>query len=1050
MSSSVTRPEESSETPSSEESGSSSDAAGRGLLANLPLLEGLPDEVRSLIERCFVPVELEFGEAVVHQGDPPDAYYVIVAGTARVVIENEDGHEVSLNVLGPGDAFGEAALLEGTPRTATVRASHPLTVLRLDRGVFQALVDTYPSVGEAFSLNARTRRVNDFLRLHSAFSVLDRDETIRLIEVLEELELSDGEAAVVQGEQADALYLIQEGRLGVWIEIPDEEPRRVRTLHAGEFFGELALVRGTERTATVRAEGPAKLLRLSAERFQRLIASQPQFAARVRERIALYDAFDRAQKAQAAPRAPAEVEVWNASDPGLAVSDTGDEVAVGAPAQMARRRFPFVRQIDEMDCGAACTAMVCRAFGHDVSMTSIRYAVGTSTDGTTLRGLVRGGEEIGLHVRAIKSSPDRIDELPLPAIIHWGGNHWVVAYRLKGEKVRIADPGRGLRSVSREELAEKWSGYCALLEPTERLAEAPRGGLDLRWMWPFVAPHKKRIALAVVLAVLVAGLVMLVPVFAGVITDRVVRGHDENLLYILGAGMLALIVFAVIFTIAQRYLLARVATHVDADTLDFISGRLLRLPMRYFEARRVGDIERRISGMRQVRTVLIQNGVAALTALTQLIVALVIMFIYSPVLALLYVACAPLYAGLMRYSERRLRPAFDAVEEGQGRYTSRQIDAIRGIEAVKVMGAEEGLRRRMAGEFYLLRDKLFRADVIAMVYEGLVSIVTFFIYALFLFVGAWEVLHHNLSIGGLVGFTGLVLLANGPIAILLDLWDRLQLVTVVLGRLQDVFEQEPEQGHDHSALAPVPSLEGHIRLRRVGFVYPATPDRPILEEISLDVPPGTTVALVGRSGSGKSTLVKCLAGLLVPTAGTIEYDGVELRRLRFAELRSRIGFVLQSPFIFDDTVAANIAFGDENPEPAKIQAAAEIANAADFIERLPLRYETRIGDSGMRLSGGQAQRISIARALYHQPPVVIFDEATSALDTEAERAVKQNMDRVLEGRTAFVIAHRLSTIRDADVVCVLEQGRLVEHGTHEELLERQGLYAYLHSQQLDN
>jgi ABC-type bacteriocin/lantibiotic exporter with double-glycine peptidase domain/CRP-like cAMP-binding protein len=954
MSSSVTRPEESSGTPPSEE-------AGGGLLGSLPLLEGLPNQIRELVERCFVRVELEFGEAVVRQGDPPDAYYVIVAGSARVVTENEDGQEVSLNVLGPGDAFGEAALLEGTPRTATVRASHPLTVLRLDRGVFQALIDTYPSVGEAFSLNARTRRVNDFLRLHSAFSVLDRDETIKLIEVLEELELADGEAAVAQGEQADALYLIQEGRLGVFIELPGEDPRRVRTLHAGEFFGELALVRGSERTATVRAEGPAKLLRLSAEHFQRLIASQPQFAARVRERIALYDAFDRAQEAQAAARAPAEVEVWNASDPGLAVTDSGEEIATGPPVQMSRRRFPFVRQIDEMDCGAACTAMVCRAFGHDVSLTSIRYAVGTSTDGTTLRGLVRGGEEIGLHVRAIKSSPDRIDELPLPAIIHWGGNHWVVAYRLRGEKIGIADPGRGLRNVSREELADKWSGYCALVEPTERLAEAPRGGLDLRWMGPFIAPHRRRIAVAAVLALIVAGLEMLLPVFAGLIIDRVVRDHNQHLLYILGAGMLGLIALASVFTVAQRFLLARVATRVDADTLDFISGRLLRLPMRYFEARRIGDIERRISGMRQVRTVLIQNGVAALTAATQLIVALVIMFIYSPLLALLYLACAPLYAGLMRYSERRLRPAFDAVEEGQGRYSSRQIDAIRGIEAVKVMGAEEGLRRRMANEFFLLRDKLFRADVIAMVYEGLVSIVTFFVYALFLFVGALEVLHHNLTVGGLVGFTGLVLLANGPIIVLLDLWDRLQFVTVLLGRLQDVFEQEPEQGRDHSGLAPVPSLEGHIRLRRVGFVYPTTPDRPILQDISLDVPPGTTVALVGRSGSGKSTLVKCLAGLLVPTSGTVEYDGVELRQLRFAELRSRIGFVLQNPFVFDDTVAANIAFGDEDADPAKIQTAAEIANAADFIDRLPLGYETRIGDSGMRLSGGQAQRISIAR-----------------------------------------------------------------------------------------
>jgi ATP-binding cassette subfamily B protein len=275
------------------------------------------------------------------------------------------------------------------------------------------------------------------------------------------------------------------------------------------------------------------------------------------------------------------------------------------------------------------------------------------------------------------------------------------------------------------------------------------------------------------------------------------------------------------------------------------------------------------------------------------------------------------------------------------------------------------------------------------------------------------------------------------------------MVTVLMGRLQDVLEQEPEQGHDHSALRSLSSLEGHIRLRRVGFAYATAPDRPILQDVSLDVPPGTTVALVGRSGSGKSTLVKCLAGLLVPTAGSVQYDGVDMRELRFSDLRRRIGFVLQEPYLFDDTIEANIAFGEERPDPEKVRWAAEVANAADFTEGLPLGYETRIGDSGLRLSGGQAQRVAIARALYHQPPVLVFDEATSALDTEAERAVKQNMDRLLDGRTAFVIAHRLSTIRDADIICVLERGRLVEFGSHEELLRRQGLYAYLQAQQLE-
>jgi len=344
---------------------------------------------------------------------------------------------------------------------------------------------------------------------------------------------------------------------------------------------------------------------------------------------------------------------------------------------------------------------------------------------------------------------------------------------------------------------------------------------------------------------------------------------------------------------------------------------------------------------------------------------------------------------------------------------------------------------------------VFRSQFLVMAYQGGLQLVTFASFGLFLFVGALEVVHGSLSLGRFVSFNALIALANAPLLLLLTLWDQLQLSQILLGRLEDVLAHEPEQGHDRSHLRPVTTLAGGVELRKLGFRYGGPESPAILDGINLTVEPGEAVAIVGRSGSGKTTLIKLLAGLMEPTEGTIAYDGLELHTLDYRTLRRQVGFVLQESYLFDATIGQNIAFGEGDPDPERVVWAARAANAHEFVHRLPLGYETKVGEAGMRLSGGQQQRIAIARALYHRPPILLFDEATSSLDTESERAVKESLDELLADRTSFVIAHRLSTIRDADRIVVLERGRLVEEGTHDQLMARQGLYFYLASQQLE-
>jgi ATP-binding cassette subfamily B protein len=701
-----------------------------------------------------------------------------------------------------------------------------------------------------------------------------------------------------------------------------------------------------------------------------------------------------------------------------------------------------------MDCGAAALAMVCRHYGRAVSLARIRQLCFTSTDGTSLRALCRAATELGLAARPVKASTRNLPQMPLPAIVHWEGNHWVVLYDVTETHVRIADPGLGLRRLGRADFERKWSGYTALFDYTDAFASAPVEAPSAAWLWPFVRPFKSVIGRAIGLAVVASGLAMLLPVFTQVIVDRVLVEQDFGLLNTLILAMLTALGFMTVAIIVQRYLLSFSAVRIDAATLDYLTRTLLALPMSYFSARRTGDIQRRLSGLRQVREFMVQSAVAGITSVVQLITALLLMVVYSPMLAAVFLITVPIYLGLMRFSSQRLRPIFDDLEEGFGRYASHQIDAIKGIETVKAMGAEVAFRELMLTQFHRIARRQFRADFTIMTYEGAVSLVTFLTSALFLWVGARQVLGGHLTIGALVAFNALVAMANAPLTTILNLWDNFQLATVLLSRLDDVFQQAPEQGRDRSRLVPVRTLEGRISLRTIGFRYGGPESPAILDGITVDVPAGRMVAIVGRSGCGKTTLVKCLAGLLEPTEGTILYDGVDLKTLNYRDLRRQIGFVLQENHLFDDSIARNIAFGEDEPDMDRVMWASRVANAHEFIERLPLGYDTRVGESGLAVSGGQRQRIAIARAVYHQPPVLIMDEATSSLDTESERAVKENIDRLLEGRTSFVIAHRLSTVRDADLILVLEKGRLVEHGSHDDLMKRQGLYFYLVSQQL--
>jgi HlyB family type I secretion system ABC transporter len=1028
-------------------------------LRQASFLQFLPQETYERVRARFFQAQYDFGDSIVRQGENADAFYVLVAGRARVLRTTAEGQEVSLNTLRPGDVFGETALLSEEPRNATVRCSSSVEVLRLNREDLLGLVDELPELKRYLEMIVRWRTLHGFLYQFSNFGRLPKPALSALLARLEPVQFAKGQTIIQEGQPTGPLFIIEHGHVRIFSTNGGAE-KNMAFLRDGDFFGELSALMGAPRSASAEAVRDCQLLALKPESVVELSREFPDFTRLMEERIAQYQAGTEARVPLdfSVELLPAEVSVHNKvamheptqeREDGEEAEDLfADKEGLFRKAKKKIRSLPFVRQIDEMDCGAASLAMVCRHFGRNVSLPRIRQLCHTASDGISLQAICAAATELGLAARALKVSSHNLPHLPLPAIVHTEGNHWIVLFDVGNRYVRVADPAMGIRRIPLSEFHEKWSGYAALFDYTVEFEKAPVGRATLSWLWPFFSKFQTVYLQVLLLAGVVTVLQLLFPIFTQVVMDKVVLEHDLGLLKLVLIGLAASGLFMLASTLVQQYLLAFATVRIDSAILDFLTRQLLSLPMSYYNARRTGDIQRRLNGAQEIRSFVVQHGIGGALAVVQIVGAVGLMMLYSLALLGVFLVTAPLYAGLMYFSRKVLRPAFEDLEKCYGKYSSRQIDAIKGMEAVKAAAAEPALRTAILNEFLGVARKTFRSTFIGMSYESMLTMIGLVSTTLFLWVAAHMVLAGQLTVGGFVAFMALLAMANAAVLRALGTWDELQMVTVLLDRLNDIFEQEPEQGRDRSRLKPVPTLEGRIELRNVGFRYggPESPD--ILKGINLEIAAGKTVAIVGRSGSGKTTLIKLLVGLLEPTEGTILIDRLDLKSLNYRDVRHLIGMVLQDNYMFDDTLARNIAFGDAEPDFDRVLRAAQMANAHEFISRLPMGYESRIGESGLAISGGQKQRIAIARAIYNDPPILIFDEATSALDTESERAIQTNMRQFMAGRTSLVIAHRLSTIRDADAIVVLEKGSVAEIGTHDELMSLRGLYFYLASQQL--
>jgi len=704
------------------------------------------------------------------------------------------------------------------------------------------------------------------------------------------------------------------------------------------------------------------------------------------------------------------------------------------------------------DFGFMCLVMAARALGLPGDYNQLIRAYPKS-EYPELR-LLRAAKGLGLKAKKTSGNPDRLNGMPLPAIAFMNDGTVQLIIKSAPDKLLVYDPSSIKDGdVQRPEVVEpqkfiaKWSGQCILLGRKFSLS-ALGDKFGITWFLPVMARFKGLFANVFIASFFLQGFGLITPLFTQVIIDKVLVHRGLSTLDILVIGIFVINTFEWILSFLRSYLFSHTTNRIDVILGAKLYKHLLSLPLPFFESRRVGEVIARVRELDTIRAFI--TGTALTTVLDILfsVVFIAVMFFYSTKLTFIVLGTIPFFVLLSIFVtpvlRERLKTKFQCNAESQ----SYMVESITGVGTVKSLAVEPQLNQKWEGLLSNYVTASFKAGILSTFGSVTVHFIQKTSTLVILWVGAREVIEGRMTVGQLIAFQMLAGRVAEPVLRLASLWQDFQQVRLSLERLGDVlnFPAEPDVSPGRTTLG---TIQGDVRLEGLTFRYRVdTP--PVLENINLVVPAGTTVGIVGRSGSGKSTLTKLIQRLYIAEQGRILIDGVDLTNVEPAWLRRQIGVVLQENFLFNGSVRENIATTDPGAPLEKVMAAAKMAGAHEFISELAEGYDTNVGERGTSLSGGQRQRIAIARTLLSDPRILIFDEATSALDYYSEKAIQDNMKYIRKDRTMFIIAHRLVTVRDADVIVVVEKGKILERGTHKELLQiEDGIYRGLYKVQND-
>jgi ATP-binding cassette, subfamily B, bacterial len=700
------------------------------------------------------------------------------------------------------------------------------------------------------------------------------------------------------------------------------------------------------------------------------------------------------------------------------------------------KRVPYTPQMEVTECGAASLAMVLAYHGHHASLPEIRQACGVSRDGANALAIVRAARTYGLDAKGAKLGMAQLCQLPLPAILHWDFNHFLVLERLTRKKAHLVDPACGRRGMSLAEVSRHFTGVALIFSTTTAFQRKPRSYPSLakyRDIFRESLPSLGQVLLAS-LALQLVGLTF--PVANQLLLDRVIGPRQDAWLWGLAFGLGGAVIARALLALVRSYVVQGLQNVLDFTLMGRFLDHLLRLPLAFFLQREAGDLVQRVQSNATIRNLLGSQSISALLDGFLLMGYASLMLAYNPKLGLVVLAFGAGRVGLLLGMKNRNQQIMASELAAAGREGGALVEALTGLETTKAAGAEGRMVQRWAHRMTqrvnagLERRRLgiWAAQAMILLQGGTTA-------AVFL-VGGQEVLAQRMTMGVFASFLALQSLFMGPLGSLLEALTQLQFLGNHLRRLDDVLDtaREPTGNSDPGR------LRGAIELWDVSFSYaPGAP--PVIQNVSLGIQPGEKVALVGPSGAGKSTLARLLLGMHIPSAGTIAFDGRDLRDLDLQKLRNQMGVVLQETFLFDDTVRANLSLNDDHIPLERLRWAARMACVEDVIGKLPGGFAGRVGENGCLLSGGERQRLNLARAIAHDPAILLLDEATSSLDLETEARLHANLASL--GCTRIVIAHRMATVRDADRILVLRDGRIVQAGTFVELEAQEGSFQAL-------